>query len=523
MAVPAVPTAVPTAGSTDGSTDGSTNGSTDGSPLSVSLNEAIEIALVNSYVLQRSRLGVDEADQQIRQARGTVYPQIGGGATYTRNVKTPNPFAGSDAADFFTSFGAIDWLFYNEQQRQDGNPVLTFQDYLDRRSQGLENAGVTTSVSDNPFAIENQFVLGISANQALFNRAAFAAIRGAEHLKSIVREQLERDTQEVVAQVRSTYLTALLAQEQVRLLESSLVQLRETQQDVSRLVEQGLVPRFDRNSLEVEIINLETTLIAARNGADLARQSLNLQLGIPVQQELSLSDRLGEYPLFLPETGATDQAYTLARELRPDLRLVASNIKFRQEERNLVRAGNFPILSAFADYGYLGSVPDNRTRVITDENDPFSFSTENRSFFHDSYWNAAFSVGLRLQWNIFDGFQTQARVEQVNIAIRRAELDAVLLREAIYMEVDQAVRNVQSAWLRIESQRRNAELAELNYQEARTRLREGIGTRLEERQASNLRDQSRLNYLTARHDFLIARAELDKALGRNVVQIQFTD
>jgi outer membrane protein TolC len=491
--------------------------------LSISLNEAIEIALVNSYVLQRSRLGVDEADQQIRQARGSVYPQIGGAASYQRNVKTPNPFAGSDAADLFTSFGAIDWLFYNEQQRQDGNTVLSFQEYIDRRGEGLENAGVTTTPSDNPFAIENQFILGISATQALYNGAAFAAIRGAEHLKSIVREQLERDTQNVVAQVRSTYLTALLAEEQVQLLESSLEQLRETELDVSRLVDQGMIPRFDRNSLSVEIINLETTLIAARNGADLARQSLNLLLGVPVQLDLSLSDRLAEYPIILPDVGESDDAYVIAQQLRPDLRLVASNIRFRQEERNLVRASYFPILSAFADYGYLGNVPDNRTRVTADKDDPFTFSTENRSFFHDSYWNAAFSVGLRMQWSIFNGFQTQVRVEQVNIEIRRAELDALLLRESIYLEVDQAVRMVQSSWLRIESQRRNTELADQNYQEARTRLREGIGTRLEERQASNLRDQSRLNYLSARHDFLIARAELDKALGRNVVQIQFTD
>ena len=128
----------------------------------ISLNEAIEIALVNSYVLQRSRLSVEEADEQIRQAWGSVYPQIGGAASYTRNVRTPNPFAGSDAADLFTSFGAIDWLFYNEQQRIEGNPTLTFQDYLDRRQQGLENAGIVQSTGGNPFEIENQFRAWVS-------------------------------------------------------------------------------------------------------------------------------------------------------------------------------------------------------------------------------------------------------------------------------------------------------------------------------------------------------------------------
>jgi len=489
----------------------------------ISLNEAIEIALVNSYVLQRSRLSVEEADEQIRQAWGSVYPQIGGAASYTRNVRTPNPFAGSDAADLFTSFGAIDWLFYNEQQRIEGNPTLTFQDYLDRRQQGLENAGIVQSTGGNPFEIENQFVLGISATQAIYNGAAFAAIRGAEHLKSIVREQLERDTQTLVQQIRTAYLNALLAQEQVALLESSLEQLRATERDVRALVEQGLAPRFDRNSIAVEVVNLETSLISARNGAALATRSLNIMLGIPVERYLVLTDRLADYRAELPEVMNLSDALDAARAMRPDLRLVESNIRLREEERNLARSAYFPVVSAFADYAYLGNVPDNRDRTLTDPDDPFSFSRETNSFFDGSYWNTSFAVGLRVQWSIFDGFQRRARVNQVAVNVKRAELDALLLRESIYLELDAALRNVESSWQRIESQQRNIELAELNYQEARNRYREGVGTRLEERQAASLLDQSRLNYMTALHDYLIARGELETAMGKRPVVIEIND
>ncbi|MCC5926469.1 MAG: TolC family protein [Bacteroidetes bacterium] len=491
--------------------------------LYVSLNEAIEIALVNSYFLQRAAFNVDEANEQIRQARSAVYPQIGGAVSYTRNVRTPNPFAGSDAADLFTSFGAIDWLFYNEQQRVDGNPTLSFQDYLDQRNQGLENAGIVQQTGSNPFAIENQFVLGISATQAIYNGAAFAAIRGAEHFRNIVRQQLERETQTMVQQVRTAYLNALLAQEQVNLIETALQQLRDTERDVRALVEQGLAARFDRNSIAVEVVNLETNLIAAQNGAALATRSLNILLGIPVTHQLKLSDRFESYNLNLPDTGGLDDAFNIARRLRPDVQLVDSNIRLRQEERNLVRSSYFPVLSAFADYAYLGNVPDNRDRTITDENDPFQFSSETRGFFDTSYWNAAFSVGLRMQWNIFDGFARKARMNQVNIEIKRAELDALVLRESIYLEVDAALRNVEAAWKRIQSQQRNIELAELNYEEARMRYREGVGTRLEERQAATMLDQSRLNYLTALHDYLIARGELDTAMGNRIVHIELND
>jgi outer membrane protein TolC len=491
--------------------------------LPISLNEAIEIALVNSYVLQKSRLGVEEADAQIREAKSSVYPQIGGAANYTRNVKTPNPFAGSNAEELFTSFAAIDWLFYNERQRIDGNPTLSFGDYLDRQSDGLREAGIERSTSSNPFAVENQFILGISANQALYNGAAFAAIRGAEHFKTVIREQLERDTQNLVREVRTTYLGALLAQEQVKLLETSLEQLIETKGEISLMVDQGILSRFDRNSLEVEVVNLETMLIAAQNGAALAVRSLNIILGIPMEQSLILSNNFDDFTPTLPEVSTQSGAYEIALAMRPDIKQVEGAIRLRQEERNLTKSAYFPVLSAFADYAYIGSVPQNRTQTIADPDLEFTYSKNERGFFDPSYWNASFAVGLRLQWSLFDGFRTSARIQQVNVNIKRAELDAIMLRESIYLEIDQTLKNLEASWKRIESQRRNIQLAELNYQDSKSRLREGIGTRLEERQASNLLDQSKLNYLVAVHDFLNARAAYDNVLGLKTVEVQIND
>lgn len=489
----------------------------------LSLTEAIEISLVNSYVLQRSRVSLEEAEAQIREARGTVYPQIGSQASYTRNVVTPNPFAGSSAEGLFSSFAAIDWLFYNEVQRSEGNATIDLDEFLDRKQAGLEQAGINQNMGSNPFAVENQFIMAVSANQALYNGAAFAAIRGAGHLRTIMREQLERDTQTLVKDVRTGYLNALLAQEQVRVLETSLNQLKATFNDVSKMVDQGILSRIDRNSLEVEIVNLETNLIAAKNGTELAVRSLNLLLGIPVQQNIRLSDTFDAFETTLPDLQPVEDAYLMAVQLRSDLKSAEGAIRLRQEERNLNRATYFPVLSAFADYAYIGSVPQNRTMAVAVANQDFTYSKNTRGFFDTSYWNASFAVGLRMQWSIFDGFQRRARLQQVSVNIRRAELDALMLREAIYLEIDSSLKNLRTSWQRIENQRRNIELAELNYQDAQSRLREGAGTRLEERQAATLREQSQLNYLAAIHEFLIARSAYEHALGIKTVQVQIEE
>jgi hypothetical protein len=48
-------------------------------------------------------------------------------------------------------------------------------------------------------------------------------------------------------------------------------------------------------------------------------------------------------------------------------------------------------------------------------------------------------------------------------------------------------------------------------------LQEGVGTPLEERQASSLLDESRLNYLSAVFDYKTAISRYEKATGKPVI------
>jgi outer membrane protein TolC len=125
-------------------------------------------------------------------------------------------------------------------------------------------------------------------------------------------------------------------------------------------------------------------------------------------------------------------------------------------------------------------------------------------------------VGVQLNWNLFNGFQTRSRMQQNQIAIKKSQIDLEMAMQGIYLEVDQAVRNVQTAWERINSQERNIERAELNYEYAVTRLREGVGTAIEERQANLLLDQTRLTYLAAVFDYLTAVSRLETAIGKPI-------
>ncbi len=486
-------------------------------PVALTLEDALQIAYVNSYVLQDARLGVEVTNAQIKETRGQLYPQIDISSSYTRNVKSANPFSGSSANNLFSSLGFIDWLAFNEQARTDndaGTDPLSFVEFAARQQQGLSEAGIVPNFSDNPFAVPNQYQSGVTVSQKLLDFSAFIAVKGASKFAEASSQRgLERQEQVLIDNVRAAFYQALLVTEQTRVTEQSVSRTRTTLNELGKQVSQGTAPKFQRLSAEVELANLETAFLQTQNAEQSALDQLKMTLGIPIEQPIRLVGGLNVENPGAYMTISTDDAMYLALEKRPDLEQTRLNIELQRINARVTRTGYLPTLSAFANYSYVGNVPENRTFIINNPNDPFSFSQGSNDYFSSSYWDQSFSVGFRLNWRIFDGFQTKARSQQQKLAADRTEVQLEQQLQGIRQEVAIALRNLEAARLQIQSQEKNVERAELNYTFANKRLPEGVSSPLEERKASEQLDQSRLNHLQAIHDFLRAQSAFETAVG----------
>jgi len=486
------------------------------SPVSLTLDEAIQVALDQNFDLQRTRLDVRNADAQVREAWGQVMPQIDVSGGYTRNVVTANPFAGSDVTGLFAGGNSADWVAFNERARTDDDPntdPITFQAFQDRQQEAREAAGISLGGGGNPFGVDNEFRSGISLTQTLFNGSAFSAIAGAQQLKDVNQRAVDRRMQTLADQVRQAYYDALLAQERVRVLQQRVQRTETTLQEVSTQVRQGVMPKFQRLSTEVELSNTQTQLVQAENATGLALDNLKNTMGIPVDRPIRLDGNLDAENMALYREVSMQRAIETALDRRPDVEQARLAIELRRVQENTVRAEYLPRLSAVANFNYTGRVPDDRELTLSDPDDPFAYSTLDRGFFDDSFWNPAFSVGLQLSWNIFNGFQTTSRVEQQQVAVRRAEIDYEQARRGVELEVRRALRNLEDARQRIQNQQQNVQRAETNYSFVSQRVQQGVSNQLELREASDQLDQSRLNYLQAVHDYLTARSAFEVAVG----------
>ena len=485
-------------------------------PLTLTLDEALQIALVHNYAMRFERLNVEQASAQVREAWGEVWPLIDVTSSYTRNLKSANPFAGSEAGGLFGSLGFVDWLSFNERARTDTDTEtapIDFDDYTDRLESGLDAIGASFGGDANPFAVPNEFLNSISLSQTIFSAEAFVGIQGASYYQDLTGEALNRQRQLVLHEVRQAFYQALLSLKQVEIVRMSVARTQITLDETIRRVSQGLAPKFQRLTAEVELANLETQQVEAAGFAAQALDNLKMQIGIPVDQPIRLRGNLEteERGRFL--TVAAENAIDMALAHRPDLEQARLAIELQRVDRRLAMTQYMPKLSAVANISYIGRLPDDRTRVVSEDRDNFIYRRESVDFFSQSYWNPAISAGVRLTWNIFNGFRTGARVQQRSIALHQAELQYDQAQQQIRMEVQGALRDLEAAQQRILAQEQNVQRAELNYEYARARLAEGIASPVEERNASEQLDQSRLNRLRALYDYLVAQSTLETSMG----------
>jgi outer membrane protein TolC len=341
----------------------------------------------------------------------------------------------------------------------------------------------------------------------------------------VSRHARDRRVQEVTNEVVTAFYQALLAQERVRVRRQRVQRAQQTLKEVSLQVSRGVVPKTQRLGAEVELSNARTQMIEARNAVDLARDNLKRVMGIAAERPIELEGDLEEQEddglqQISLETISMEKAVDQAIENRPDLKRARLNVELRQIQKEASRAEFFPRVEAVANFNYSGRVPDNRSFVETTDPDPdnrpnpFYFNEIDRGFFSDDFWNPSLSVGLQFSWNIFNGFQSSSRLQQAEIQRQRAETQLEQLRRSVTVEVRKAVRDLENARERIETQETTVRQARLNYDHLSKRVEEGVASQIELREASDQLDQSRLNYLQAVYDYLVARSDLETALGQ---------
>jgi outer membrane protein TolC len=342
---------------------------------------------------------------------------------------------------------------------------------------------------------------GVQIVQSIYEGGRMvAALRAASVTKQQALAQYQTVIADTLLGARVAYYDVLLAAQQIIVHEASVNLLQKELEDQQRRYDAGTVPHFNVLRAEVAVANERPALIRARNNYRIAKNNLSNLLGYNLPREiwedipLNLTDTLDAAPYQVDLPAAIQQA--LAR--RTELVAVRKTAELQRLNVVNAKAGYKPTVQVFAGYGWYNA----------QYTQPVELDHDIRG------WNA----GGQLSWDIFDGMLTHGKIVQAKALYEKSKTDVDDKGRQIELEVRTAYSDFIEAREVLESQQKVQEQADEALREARARAEAGTSTQLDVLDAETSLTQARTTQIQALHDYAVARARLERAIGGDLIQ-----
>ena len=350
----------------------------------------------------------------------------------------------------------------------------------------------TQNFQGEPVRAENQYYSGsqtLSVRQPLYRPYLSALVRQAEAQVEDANAALERDEQTLVTRVGEAYFDALLAQDQVLLIEAQKTTYT-TQLDAARRgLEAGTGTRTDIDEAQARLdLTLAQELEALQN-VEFTRRRLESLMGRPVDVLASLDVR--RFNPTAPIPGLVDDWVERAEKASPELQSLRAQLDAAGMEVQKAQAGHKPTLDAVAQWSRSNS--DSVTNV------------------NSRYDNK--SIGLQLSVPLYAGGYVSSSVRQAVAAQERAREALEAARRDLGVRVHREFRGMTEGVLRVkalEQAVRSAEQAVLSNQKS---YQAGSRTAVEVLNAQQQKTTAQRDLAQARYLYLVSRLRLQALAG----------
>lgn len=380
-------------------------------------------------------------------------------------------------------------------------PQLRFSTGAQVTYSGLQRGYSTVLLDDGTFVQQPGdvapltfpgFNLGLNLTQLVYDRAVWARLSQsgaqAEAARGDALEQ--RDTSELEGIQR--FFALYRSQATIQVLEANVQRSEQQLERARALFQAGRVGKAEELSAQVNLGNDRIAVVARQAQLASDQTSLATWLALPGAEAVMAVDPgvLNQTPAPAP---SLEQALQEARTRRPLLVVLRQRLRAAELQESIAHAGYLPRVSVQGSFVRSGPDP---AFVFTD---PKRQNTLNG--------------GINLQWDLFNGLNTQAQTRRAQYQSKIAELN---LRQS-ERELEGSVRQAHAALL---SRLASTELAATNRKAASDalvlageRFNAGVSSTLEVRDAQLKLTQAELTLLESRIDVEIARFALMRAMG----------
>lgn len=342
------------------------------------------------------------------------------------------------------------------------------------------------------FGVQYVATGGVQVSQLIFNSSYIVGLQASKELMNLSQKSIQRSKVETVQNVSKAYYGVLVNRERIKILDLNIDRVKTLKENTAALNQNGFVEKIDLDRLEVNYNNLLTEKDKTQRLVDLTEVVLKFQMGYDLAQPITLTDKLDKATSDEDmKTLALNEKADVSK--RPEFLVLQSQMKLNEFDLKRYRMSYLPTLAAYGQFS--------------------SQFQSNTLDFNSKQWYPFAIIGATLNIGIFDGLQTNARVQQAKINLLKTQNNFTQLKASMEMEVQQSAISYKNAAASLEVQKKNIELARNIFDVTKKKYEQGIGSSLELNTAENDLHQAETNYYNSLYDLIIAKIDYQKATG----------
>ncbi len=412
--------------------------------MSMTLSQAIDYAMTNNPDLKNAYADIAIADQTVKEVKAIGIPQVRG--------------------------------------------QINFQDAIQKQVFVFPINGVGT-----PIRIGNTYTTqaAINVSWLLLDGTYFLGLKAAKEFTGMSKKISSKTEADIKIDVAKTYFLALIANENISLLDASCQTLTKTYNQVKALNKEGFTESLDVDRIRLQLNNLEISKQKLKDQYSIVLGLLKAKIGLEQAINIKLSDNISDLN---SRFNVADTSTTVDLNKRSDFQILKQQLVLNKMDVKRYQYGKLPNLAG----------------AFTVQQSNFGEKIDYSNWYGNSF------LALQANIPIFGGFANDARIQKARIQQLKTENTIHKVENMIDLEVQQTKLKYLRAMEYVVQQTENLELAKRIVNITNIKYNEGVGSNLELTTSIQDLKTTQTNYLSAVYDLLVAKLDFQVALGQSI-------
>ncbi|MGC6489688.1 MAG: TolC family protein [Flavobacteriales bacterium] len=420
---------------------------------SLSVQEAQRLGLENNIAVQNAKLDVKLAKKKVMETVAIGLPKVS---------------------------GETNWQYFLEIP----TTVVPASMFMPTATEG--------EFAELQFGTEHNATSTLSASQLIFDGSYIVGLKASSIYKSLSVQSLALTEQQIQDSIAAAYYNVLVAEERKDFLQLIADIHEEILGEVQASYEMGMVEDLEVDRMALVLSNMKIQADNMSKMTEVAHLYLKLIIGLPLEDELILTDSLESILVDHNDVQIAEPAI----ENRTEYQLAQIQTRLKKLDLRRYQSRLLPSVSAFASYS--------------------SNAFRNEFDFFDKWgkWYPSQVVGLSAKMTIFDGLSRLSKIQQAKIEYIKAQNNESDLKTSLQLAHKMALANYLTAFNSQQQTFENLELSKKIYLKTMSKYKEGLVSSTELSQAGADYSEAQANNAQAIYNFLISKNNYNRSVGK---------